>query len=707
MKVKTLFLFLLTAFSAFSQSLLAPSPDRPGAVRGDNVGAYNVTNSFETGYRFTEMSGDADFFRNTSNYGNGLRLFGVNFTANSREGHGVLFDTMTFNAQGFNDPYSTANLRVEKNDVYRYDMSWRVSNYFNLPLDNGASGNLAMTRRIIQDHDLTLLPAKWWKLKLGYSRNHQTGPQDSTYEAYIGGLARSVIPLLQDLRRDYNEYRLGAEFNFLGFRLMLSHQWEYNKDDSITNGALPGSLHTSMQTLPYQAALAVTYPPLVTAYMRSAPMHGLTNGWFGNLNRTSRLWAINSRMTYNKANQNTFYFEQETGDSAVANSACSNCGAGAPTTAFTLMPGKTRRPSVAGDVTLSLFPTRRLTIVSTTSAEDIHEDGAGQMLQVNYVSAIKNVYWNYRIGDERVSDALQANYRLTDWLGVNTEYRYTARWLINNLIRTGTTNSKDVNTLNDHMNTASAGIRLRPVKPLALNLDGTLGRDNAALTPIAPAHFHNIRARADYRPSKRWRLGGAYRQMYNLNAPTQTVFTSAYGVPPPSYYSSHSRTLSGSASLTLSNSWSLDFSYDKLHLDTLANLWAELPQATNPANIVSGPGYVSRYISNIHSASAMIRTTIGRLATAYAGYTLTHDSGDGRAVQDLGLKDPAASYLAARNTFPMTYQSPFLRVSVKVTPYLHWNAGWEFYRYDQQFALFGYQPYYRAHTGYSSISWSF
>ena len=67
----------------------------------------------------------------------------------------------------------------------------------------------------------------------------------------------------------------------------------------------------------------------------------------------------------------------------------------------------------------------------------------------------------------------------------------------------------------------------------------------------------------------------------------------------------------------------------------------------------------------------------------------------------------AASFLAGVNTFPMTYQAPMARLSIKIAPKVQWNGGWEFFRYNQQFAYFGYRPYYRAQTGYTSLSFTF
>lgn len=124
-----------------------------------------------------------------------------------------------------------------------------------------------------------------------------------------------------------------------------------------------------------------------------------------------------------------------------------------------------------------------------------------------------------------------------------------------------------------------------------------------------------------------------------------------------------------------------------------------------PARTV--PGYISTYISNIHTFSANLRTSLKDRVTLYAGYTITHDTGDGRGAQNLGLTDPAASFWAAASTFPMFYQAPLARISIKLSPRVQWNAGWEFYFYNQMFAYFGYQPYYRAQTGYTSLSVTF
>jgi len=693
MKSRTLNLCFILSIIIMSLTLLqaqpvaAPTPDRSISSRNFEGDSYNVTNSFEVGYRFAEVGGDSGLYRATENYGYGLRLFGSSFTANSIDGHGMLFDSLSINTMGLgNDPYSVASMRIEKNDVYRYDMTWRSNDYFNPAFLDGASRNLLNTNRVMQDHDLAIILAKWAKLKLGYSRNHDTGPAFSTYEEYIGGLARSVVPLDQNMRQDWNEYRLGGQFDFLGFRLSLSHQWDFYKEDTEPASLIPGQ--------PYP----VPNTSLATSYLRSAPMHIQTPGWFGNLNRSGTLWAMNARITYSKADQSSIYYENETGPGVAKVGVCNNCGVGPPAVASTYMPGAALQPFTAGDLTFSLFPTDRLTIVNSISATNDHIAGSGPMLQVNTSAATKSIFWYQDLGEKRVSDSLDANYRFTNWLGLNAEYRYTDRRLDNNLIRTGTTKSTDINTMSDHLNTGTLGFRIKPLQPVTINLDASLGIDNAPETPVSLAHYHNIKARVQY-AKKRMRFGATYRQLYNLNAPV--LFA---------YYSSHSRDFSVNSSFEVHHNLSLDLSYSKTHLDTFADLYAELPTTPDwpkSGKIANVRGYVSQYISNIHTVSAIARTAIKDRATLYVGYNITRDTGDGRAAQNLLLQDPAAAYLALANTFPMTYQAPLARLSIKLSPKLRWNAGWEFYRYNQKFAYFAYQPYFRAQTGYTSLSFAF
>jgi hypothetical protein len=44
---------------------------------------------------------------------------------------------------------------------------------------------------------------------------------------------------------------------------------------------------------------------------------------------------------------------------------------------------------------------------------------------------------------------------------------------------------------------------------------------------------------------------------------------------------------------------------------------------------------------------------------------------------------------------------------LRLTPKLRWNAAWQYYGYNEQFQLFSYHENYHAHTGFTSLQWSF
>src|SRR5262245_45423683 len=115
MRRYSLTLALLAFTGLHAQQVAAPTPEQVGTVRGENVGTYNVTHSFEAGYRWNRIGGDLRMYRQVVNFGNGIRLLGSSLAVNSREGHGRFFDEILLNTSGLgNDPYQSAVLRIQK-----------------------------------------------------------------------------------------------------------------------------------------------------------------------------------------------------------------------------------------------------------------------------------------------------------------------------------------------------------------------------------------------------------------------------------------------------------------------------------------------------------------------------------------------------------------------------------------------------------------
>ena len=225
-------ILLLTANLLQAQPVVAPTPQQTGPARGENWSDYNITNSFEVGYRFRSVDGNLGTYRSDVNFSNGLRLLSGNLTMNSKQGTGKYFDELLLNVQGLgNDPYQFSSLRIQKNALYRYDFVWRANDYYNPGLTIANGQHLMDTTRQLQDHDLTLLPQSKIRFIAGYSRNSQNGPALSTVQYFDS--RGDEFPYFANIHRLRNEFRLGAQADVAGFRVNLLHGWE--KFEETTN----------------------------------------------------------------------------------------------------------------------------------------------------------------------------------------------------------------------------------------------------------------------------------------------------------------------------------------------------------------------------------------------------------------------------------------------------------------------------------------
>ncbi len=139
-------LALLAATLVRAQPIITPTPDMPDEI--EEVGDYTISNSFEVGYRMSNVSGNHDVYRSSINFGNGVRLFEGQLRINSKEGKGTLIDNLSFHTVGQGeDPYQFTRFEIEKNGWFRYDMQLRVNRFFNrLPsLWSGERGQCVLT----------------------------------------------------------------------------------------------------------------------------------------------------------------------------------------------------------------------------------------------------------------------------------------------------------------------------------------------------------------------------------------------------------------------------------------------------------------------------------------------------------------------------------------------------------------------------------
>jgi hypothetical protein len=163
-----------------------------------------------------------------------------------------------------------------------------------------------------------------------------------------------------------------------------------------------------------------------------------------------------------------------------------------------------------------------------------------------------------------------------------------------------------------------------------------------------------------------------------------------------SSYASHARTHNITASWTPRDWFALDAGYSKLHLDTAGGI-----DYFASGQFITGQ---SIYVSNLHVGTLTARFDWRKKADIFVGYSHTQDTGDGRdnpRGSQTGSLTPA---FQAAQTFPLTFLSPMARLSIRINEKIRWNVGYQYYGYNERF-LNG--DGYRAHTGYSSVLWSF
>jgi hypothetical protein len=203
------------------------------ATEGDGIdsGNYNIKQSFEFGYRFTDVTGSQATYDTFMNLQQGPRLMDMTLEMRSLNHQGLVFDRLYLSNFGYGgDPNSVSRLRIGKNKWYDFDAIFRrdqnvwdysllanplnpASTFTNAPASFNpiisTSPHLFNTRRNISDYNLTLLPESKIRLRLGYSRNVNEGPSFSTLHQGTEAL------LLQNYRNTVNAYRIGVDFKLL------------------------------------------------------------------------------------------------------------------------------------------------------------------------------------------------------------------------------------------------------------------------------------------------------------------------------------------------------------------------------------------------------------------------------------------------------------------------------------------------------------
>ena len=664
-------ILLGTAFMVIgsAQPVVAPTPEPAGSPRGDNWGAYNITNSWELGYRFHSVDGNLGKYRSDVNFGNGVRLLGGTLGAHSRDGKGKIFDEILLDVRGLgNDPYQFSSFRVQKNALYRYDLIWRSNEYFN-PAATISNGNhLLATNRQMQDHDLTLLPQSKVRFRLGYSGNSQTGAGLLTGQWF--DTRGDEYAYWGDVRRAQREYRVGGDLDLRRLKLSVTRGWELFKDDTafgrplVAAGANPNDRNT------------------LTFLRRDEPFHGRTPYWRVNLQSDPATWlTLQGRFTHSDG-QRAFLFDEV---------AIGTDRLGSNRNRQILLSGRGRRPVTTGNFAVTWRPVAAWTISNQTAFSSTRMEGDGNYSELNNATAGLSLVAFNNLAIRTVSNASEALWQPRKWVGFFGNYQYSER-----RVRSRELVDLDLSTIGrpveqfNRQKAGAGGVRLQPLKPLRIFFSGEVGRNDRPFYPTSDKDYHAWNARVQYRTS-RYNLSTDFRTFTNTNSASLFV------------HSSTGRSWSANGGWSPRAGVQFDAGYSYIHLDTLTGLayfanfeWVERDR--------------SYYLSNLHTFHAGAQVQIRKRVDLYAGFVRTQDRADGRSAaaatsRPAFLATPQTlSLFAAAQVFPVAYQAPLARVSVVLHRNLRWNAGWQYFDYAERFFQ---NQNYAAHTGYVSLSYSF
>lgn len=660
---KAVLLLFAGLIACAGQPVVSPGNETVGRPRGEDMGGYNITNSFEAGYRFHTVDGNTGKYRSDVNFGNGMRLLGSNLTMNSKDGHGAYFDELLLNTQGLgNDPYQFASFRVQKNRIYKYDLLWRENAFFNPALTVASGQHFMDTSRRLQDHSMVFLPQGRLRFLAGYSRNAQDGPALTTMQLFDA--RGDEFPLFTRVRRSQDEYRLGNEIDVAGIQLSWMRTWEFFKDDASDNSTslAAGNNPNDRVTL--------------TTFHRAQPYHGSTRSWRVHLlTDRSKLYSINGRFAYAGGRRDFILDEFAGGTDRV----------GAARNRQIVVLGNARRPVTAANLTVSLFPFAKLTVVNHTAFHSTRMDGDARYAEFNN-GAAGSALLNFQFLDIRtIANATDLHYRASKLVTFYGGYHFSSR-RIRSIERLEafqipeTTSARQENTLHSGL----FGIRVQPLKPLTISLDAEAGRSDHPIYPISDKNYQTFGGRVQYK-TRTYQLGAFARTNYNTNSISFLA------------HSSRSRTYSADGSWTPSGWLGIDASYSKLHLNTLSAIayFANGDEVTNDR---------SAYVSNIHAGNVSARFGIRARVDLFVGYSRVQDVGDGRPRPDAALIAGTLALFRDIQTYPLAFESPFARLSIRLHSRLRWNAGYQRYRYFEEFST---NQNYRANTGFTSLTWSF
>lgn len=681
---------------------------------GKEIGNYQVHQSIEFGYRFTDVTGSNQIFDTFINQQAGPRILEQTLSMHSLNNSGVLFDDLSASSFGWGgDPENVGRLRVSKYKWYDFNFQFRrdrnffdydlLANPLNPPTSNPfipvpvSPHEMQIVRRMY-DTDLILMPQSKFSVRLGYSRNRSEGPSLSSFH-------EGTDPLLnQNWNVTSNDFRIGFDLKVLPKTNISYDQFvEVDKNDTnfdlnpFASFALPNRTLVSLG-LPINSAAGQPCTPI----FRNGFVNSACNGYFTYLRtqtvRTTtptealtmesnyfRRLNLVGRLTYSSGDLDSPFFEFFNGLVTRTKERL-----------FTFSgPASVQRIAATASLDATVEITKTLHVNDDFRYDNWRIPGTWDSLSTATVgvpigtpprvtllspldgTTITPAFTANVLNQKSFSNLIQLEYSASKRFGARVGFRFRHRLVFKaepEVVPDPESGLGEFegDTIEINEYSPVAGVWIRPTDALRINLETELMTADNFLTRISPRHRQNYRARASYTPVSWASIAASANIWESRNTESDTQFKQHY------------RNYGFVASLMPKGPAGFDIAYN--YTDTLQNALICFNDTFQPVGtIVNGcptfdkvdnpnPNQIfSTYVNNTHYFSAAVILRPIKRLSARIGYGLTSVDGNTTLLNPLQPLGP----------LQFTYHQPLASISYEFVKYWSVNAYWNYDQYNE------------------------
>lgn len=616
------------AATAQGTSQQQPAPQQESASPPP-FGEPNFSGDIEFGYRFIpNISGSFNTYRSVINLGEGPKLFGADATIVDPKGK--LFDRFELHLTTIgDDPYETAQVKVEKRNVYRLSVDWRNIAYFNYlpsyanPLIGVGSmqdENAFDTRIGSTDARLEFMPGGRFVPYIAYDRNSQYGRGVTSY-----AVSQNSYPVATLYSDATNTFRGGMDFNFAKFHANIEEGGTTFKDDQGASDNLPntGTLTTTF------LGQRLNLSGLNELYR----VRGDSKYTKASFAADPVSWAtISGQFIYAEPTTNINYTQDSTGNFYYA------ALAQFYSTGQDVLTGSATMPHPSGSLNIEVRPWKRIRILEYWMTDRLHNaasDLLAETLLFPTTTLTPNSFATARLSENYNQQEVDLFADLTSKLTVRVGDRYV--W------GDATLDAPDiVRTPFEHgslsQNVGIGGIIYRFNARTRANADYEISESSDNYFRTALRNYQRFRVRGSHDLNKSLRVAMDYYLLTNSN-PDPTINLT---------FSSTAATASVEW-LPRGGKWFTVLA-DYTRSSVQSSVYYIIPQTRSTAT--------SLYHENDHNGSTMVN-----VKWVSFGGTFFRSSG----------------------SRPTEFYQPMARLSIPVYKHVFWNAEWRYYGFAEKF----------------------